>query len=152
MKIPEDIKITYEQLLCTITQAMTWSQKGNIPETKNAIENISERYLSLRLRFNALGHTGGLDKLLEKTQPEEMSRMTAKVISYAEAPEMFLAEAYLVSAEEAMKEDRDADAKDAYKHIKPGEQLRRYLDSQITPINNLKKRAEKLDKLVKKVA
>jgi hypothetical protein len=149
MEIPKDVKEKYAQLLCTITQAINWAQKGNVPETKIAVENITERYLSLRLSFNAMGHDDDLDKILAQMPEDEIpSSLTLHAISYAEAPEMFLAEAYLASAERAMKEDRTGDAKDAYKHIKPGEQLRKYLDAQINPINNLNVRAAKLDTLV----
>jgi len=149
MEITKDIKETYAQLLCTITQAMTWAQKGNVPETEIAVENIRARKVALKARFHAIGHEGDLASILAQASEDEIHQSLAlHAASYADAPDMFLAEAYLVSAENAMKEDRQADALKDYAHIKPGEQLRKYLDAQVNPLHNLKGRAAKLDKFV----
>lgn len=149
MEITKDVKETYAQLLCTITQAVNWAQKGNVPETEIAIENIRERALSLKAKLHASGNKGDMASMLAQAPEDEMhTGLTLHAISYANAPEMFLAEAYLASTEKAMKEDRKADALKDYRHIKPGEHLRKYLDAQVDPIHNLKERAAKLDKLV----
>ena len=149
MEMQENVKEKYAQLLCTLTQAINWAQKGNVPETKIAVENIAERYLSLQLSFRAIGQNGNLGRILAQApEDKQFSGLAMHAISYAEAPEMFLAEAYLVSAEKALKEERKTDAAADYMHIKPGEHLRKYLDAQVNPINNLKERAAMLDMIV----
>lgn len=147
----DETKESYQRLIAAMSVTNAFASQGNAFETSQAVkkivtalDNLGQCYIQWKENFR-------LHEMIAKMEKYPIDRSTgnlAKVWSYIHAPETFLAESYLVSAEKALIRNDMYCMANAHKHIKPGENLRTLLDAQYLPENNLKERAEKLDQLV----
>lgn len=147
----DETKESYQRLLAAMSVTEAFASQGNAFETSQAVRkihvalyNLGQCYKQLEQKFMIFDFIAKV----EKGSIDGFNTKLAKVWPYIHAPETFTAESYLVSAEKALISNDMYCVETAHKHIKPGEQLRKLLDAQDLPENNLKERAGKLDQLV----
>ena len=146
-----ETEASYQRLIAAMSVAESCSSKGIVFETGSAVRKVSAALYNLGQCYIHWKENFRVHEMIAKMEkyPRDISNGNlANVWPYIHAPETFLAEAYLVSAEKALISNDMYCVANAYTRIKPGENLRILLDAQDLPENNLKERAKKLDQLV----
>lgn len=146
----KEIKEAYQKLIDTMSRAHKYALQGNTTETEFTVHNILSVLQKLGRSIESMAEWEKL-ALAREAQNDAIDGVPEnlkKVWHYVSAPQTFIAESYLVSAEKALIRNDMYCVANAYKRIKPGENLRKLLDAQDLPENNLKERANKLDQLV----
>ena len=146
-----ETEASYQRLIAAMSVAESCSSKGIVFETGSAVRKVSAALYDLGQCYKQLERKFMIFDFIAKVEKGSIDGFNVKLANvwpYIHAPETFLAEAYLVSAEKALISNDMYCVANAYTRIKPGENLRILLDAQDLPENNLKERAKKLDQLV----
>ena len=147
----KEIKEAYQKLVDTMSRAHKYALQGNTTETESVVHSILSALQRLGRSIESMAEWEKLDlaRAAQNDAIDGVPENLKKVWQYVHAPQTFLAESYLVSAEKALINNDMYCVANAHKHIKSGENLRKLLDAQDLPENNLKERAEKLDQIVR---
>ncbi len=146
-----ETEASYQRLIAAVSVTEAFASQGNAFETSQAVRKILAALYTLGQCYKQLEQNFMIFDFIAKVEKRSIDGFNVKLANvwpYIHAPETFLAEAYLVSAEKALISNDMYCVANAYKRIKPGENLRKLLDAQDSSQNNLKERAGKLDQLV----
>lgn len=140
-KLKEDIAgEKYDQLKVLASRAVKEARHGNIPELEPILSKMEAAYKEIRQV------DPGLEAFHAASREFGDGLNAIRVLAYADNTDTLRSLGFLTAAEKALElEDKDT-ARKAYEEIKPGTELRRHLDAQRLPNNNLKARVEALEK------
>ena len=133
-------KEKYNQLTILTDRAVEQARAGNMPELGLILSSVEAAYKELRQVDPTL-------EIFHAASREFGDGPNAvRVLAYADNTDTLRSLGFLTAAEKALaKDDMDA-AKKAYEEIKSGTELRKHLDLQRLSNNDLKSRAEALEK------
>ncbi len=130
----------YNQLTVLTSRAVEEARAGNIKELGPILSKVEAAYKELRQ----------VDPKLEMFHAASREfgdgPNSIRVLAYADDTDTLRSLGFLTASENALSSDDIDTARKAYEEIKPGTELRRHLDAQRLPSNNLKVRAEALEK------